>query len=151
MKKICVIMPITGVNSLHRHSPANFILHTLHWKENSAILFFLEGPGSVCGAWSVEHRNFVTTAALSSLGSGLGLHSSGVAAFGVPGVCQLKEPSKDSRNNSDFYANAKQAENAACFLNLQCANMSCKDFIYQHIQAALTEHCHCATLLPSSH
>lgn len=45
----------------------------------------------------------------------LGLHSSGVAAFGVPGVRQLKEPSKDSRNNSDFYANAKQAENATCF------------------------------------
>lgn len=151
MKKMCVIMPVTGVSSLHRHSPANFILHTLHWKENSAILFSWRDL-AVCWSMICGAQKFCdTTAALSSPGSGLGLHSSGVAAFGVPGVCQLKEPSKDSRNNSDFCANAKQAENATCFLNFICAHISCKDFIYQCIQAALTEHCHCATLLPSSH
>lgn len=88
-------MQITGVRSLHKHSPASFILfiHTLHWKENSAILFFLEEPGSLCGAWSVKQGLCDT---------GLGLHSSDVAAFGVPGVCQLKDPSEDSRNNYDF-------------------------------------------------
>lgn len=104
MKKMCAIMPITGVSSLRRHR-----------KENSAILFSWSNL-AVCVEHGLWNTGCVTqAAALPSPGLGLGLHSSGVAAFGVPGVCQLKEPSKDSRNNSDFYANAKQAENATCF------------------------------------
>lgn len=98
-------MPIIGVSSLHKHSPANFILlHTLHWKDNSAILYSWRNL-AVCVEHGPWNMGCVTqAAALPSPGLGLGLHSSGVAAFGAPGVCQLNEPSKDSRNNSDFYA-----------------------------------------------
>lgn len=78
-------MPITGVSSLHKHSPANFILlHTLHWKDNSAVLYSWRNL-AVCvkhGPWNMG----CVTQAAALPSPGLGLHSSGVAAFGALNV-----------------------------------------------------------------
>lgn len=80
-------MAITGVSSLHKHSPANFILlHTLHWKDNSAVLYSWRNL-AVCVEHGPWNMGCVTqAAALPSPGLGLGLHSSGVAAFGALNV-----------------------------------------------------------------